>query len=90
MPLLSAVVSAGAVFLGAIAAFLGAILVISALTTGTLHLTYGDDGKLITEVIARAADPARFWKLVTVLGVLPAIAGAFAARWGWRRIRTKP
>lgn len=89
MIMLRAVLAAGAVLIGAIAAFLGGILVISAVTSGTIDFTYASDGKMVSESVSRAGDAARFWKLVFGLGVLPAGLGLISARWGWRSIKNR-
>lgn len=87
--LLRAGMAVAAVFFGAAAVFLGILLVFSAITSGTIHLSYGDDGKVVSESVARAADAARFWKLVFGLGILPAAIGAFMTRWGWRTVNRR-
>ena len=71
------------VFIGGIAAFLGFVVLLSALSSGSLAFTYG----ATSEVVTRAADPQRFIKLVALLGGVPLVAGALAARWGWRALR---
>lgn len=71
------------VFIGGIAAFLGFVVLVSALSSGSLTVTYG----AATEVATRTADPKRFAILVALLGAMPLIAGGLAARWGWRALR---
>jgi hypothetical protein len=73
-------------FIGAIAALLGTIMVVSALTTGAVQFSYGAGASAVTETVSQATDSARYWRLVIGLGFAPAILGAIAAWWGWRAI----
>lgn len=84
MPMLRAGLAVAAVLIGAVAALLGIILIVSALRTGSLNLSYGSGSGAVSETITRAADAGRFWQYVLAIGVVPAILGAGAARWGWR------
>lgn len=86
MPMLRAGMAVAALFIGAIATFLGIVVTASALSTGAISLSYGGGDGAVSETIARAQDAARYWQFVVLLGVMPAILGALAARWGWRAI----
>jgi hypothetical protein len=72
--------------IGAIAAILGVILIWSALQTGSISLSYGSEENLVSEIVSRTADAARYWQLVAGLGIAPAVLGLLAAIWGWRAI----
>lgn len=78
-----------AVFIGAILAFLGIIVVLSALKSGELTLVYGGNTGTKTDVISRAADESRFWQLLILVGGIPAIGGLIATRWGWRKLNNR-
>lgn len=78
-----------AMFIGAIAAFLGAVMLLSALRSGSIQFSYGTGADVVNDTVTLAGDAARFWKYVVGLGVLPVIGGVLAARWGWRAINPK-
>jgi mannose/fructose/N-acetylgalactosamine-specific phosphotransferase system component IID len=86
MAMLRAGLAVAAMFIGAIAALLGVIVVLSALNTGAVQFSYGHGADSVSETVSRATDAARYWRLVTALGFAPAVIGALAARWGWRTI----
>lgn len=75
------------VFIGAIAAFLGAIVLSSALSTGTLTLNYGAGAQATTEVLSREGDAERFMQMTLLLGAGPLLLGSLAAWWGWRTLK---
>lgn len=86
MPLLRAGLAVAAILIGAIAVMLGVILIWSTLQTGSISLSYGSGAGSVSETISRTADGARYWKMISLLGVAPAVLGLFAAMWGWRAI----
>ncbi|MEQ1653206.1 MAG: hypothetical protein ABL897_12015 [Hyphomicrobium sp.] len=86
MTMFRAVLAVAMMFIGAIAAFLGVVLLLSALQSGSIQLSYGSGADAVTETASRATDAARYWRLVGALGIAPAVLGTFAARWGWRTI----
>ena len=79
MSLFKAALAVAFVFIGAIAAILGLVVVVSAIKTGAIILTYG---AATPETVSQATDPNRFWTLFAGLGVLPLVLGGLAARWG--------
>ena len=86
MSMLRAATAVAAMFIGAIAAFLGIVLMFSALKSGSIQLTYGTGEHTVSETAWRATDAMRYWRLFGLLGVAPVIAGTIAARWGWGAI----
>jgi mannose/fructose/N-acetylgalactosamine-specific phosphotransferase system component IID len=86
MAMLRAGLAVAAMLIGAISVLLGVIVVLSALKTGAVQFSYGHGADAVSETVSRASDAARYWRLVTALGLAPAIVGALAARWGWRTI----
>lgn len=86
MTMFRAVLAVAMMFIGAVSAFLGVVLLISALQSGSIQLSYGAGAEAVTETASRATDAARYWRLVGSLGVAPALLGTLAARWGWRAI----
>lgn len=87
MSMFRAGMSVALVLIGAVAAFLGAVVLLSALSSGSLALSYGAGASATSEVVTRASDPARFLQLLTMLGVLPLVFGSLAAIWGWRNLK---
>ncbi len=87
MPMLKAGLAVGAIVIGAIATFMGFTLIVTALTGDEITYTYGPPGEVVKETITRAADAARYWQLVGLLGVLPIVLGLIGVRWGWNTIR---
>ena len=79
MSLFKAALAVAFVFIGAIAAILGLVVVVSALRTGAIILSYG---AATPETVSQTTDPNRFWTLFAGLGVLPLVLGGLAARWG--------
>jgi uncharacterized membrane protein HdeD (DUF308 family) len=86
MDMLRAGLAVAAMFIGAIAALMGAIMIISALKTGAVQFSYGSGGNVVSETVTRAADAARYWRFVAALGIAPVVFGVVAARWGWQTI----
>ena len=87
MSMFRAGLAAAAVFIGAIAALLGVVMLASALGSGTIALTYGAGANAVAETVSRAGDPGRFWQLVAALGIAPLVLGAAAVLWGSRQLR---
>lgn len=78
---------AGLAFLGAVAVFLGAVVMLSSLQSGEIAWTYTVGGRNVSESVTRAADAGRFWRLFGQMGALPAALGAAAAWYAIRRLR---
>jgi hypothetical protein len=87
MTMFRAALAVAMVFIGGIAAFLGGIVLASALSTGSIILNYGTGSRATKEVVSRAADPARFNEFALMLGAAPLVLGGLAAWWGWRSLR---
>lgn len=75
------------VLIGGIAALLGAVVLISAMSSGSISLTYGSGASAVAETVSRASDPGRFMQLVGLLGAAPLIFGVIGAIWGMRTLR---
>ena len=87
MSMFRAGLAAAAVFIGAIAALLGVVMLVSALGSGTIALSYGAGADAVAETVSRASDPGRFWRLIAALGAGPLVLGTAAAMWGSRQLR---
>ncbi|MGQ0458027.1 MAG: hypothetical protein ACT4OU_13325 [Hyphomicrobium sp.] len=84
MAIFKAGVAVAAILIGAIAVFLGALVIISALAHGSIHIIYGpiETG----DVVLRATAPGEFYRLVAIFGLAPFAAGILAVWLGWRAI----
>lgn len=78
---------AGLAFFGAVGLFLGAVVLLSSFQSGEIAWSYTVNGRAVTESVARAADPGRFWRLLGQMGLLPAALGSAALWYGVRRLR---
>ncbi len=87
MTMFKAGLAAAAVFIGAIAALLGVVMLVSALGSGTIAMSYGAGAGAVSETVSQSTDPDRFWRLVAALGAAPAVIGAAAVVWGMRQLR---
>lgn len=84
MDMFRAALTVGVIFIGAIAALLGLVVLVYALSTGAVTVSFGPG---MTETITQAADPNRFMKIVLGLGLAPFLIGATAAYLAMRRLR---
>lgn len=75
------------VFIGAVALFLGGVVILTSWQNGAITLSYSDGGRTVVETIGRAADGDRFWRLISTMGLLPAALGAGAMWFGLRALR---
>lgn len=74
-------------FLGGVAVFVGAVMMLVSLQTDAISIGYTVNGKPISETITRAADSARYWRLFVLMGALPFFGGGAALWWSVRRLR---
>lgn len=78
---------AGLAFFGAVAVFLGSMVMLSSLQAGEIAWTYTVSGRDVSDSVKRAADAGRFWRLFGQMGVLPAVLGGAALWFAIRRLR---
>ena len=74
-------------FLAAVGMFIGAVTLITSLQHGAISLSYVVAGKPVEETVSRAADNARFWRLMLSLAGLPLALGATALWYSVRKLR---
>ena len=86
MSMLRAGLTVAVILIGGVAALLGGVMLMSALKTGAMNISYGHGDSAVAETVTLASDSARFWKFVIGLGVAPLAGGLLAARWGWHAI----
>jgi len=75
------------VLYGGAALLIGAVATYSALSTGTVMLSYMADGKAVSETVLRASEPDRYWRLVAMAGIMPLVLGAGTVWLGVRKIK---
>lgn len=88
MPLLKFGVFAGMSFFGAVALFLGAVVMLTSWISGEISWSYSVNGRPVAETISHARDAARFWRLYLVMGCAPVAVGLAAMLYGWRKLRS--
>ncbi len=89
MTMLRAALAVGMIIFGMVAAFLGAVVLFSALRTGGITVRYGAGADAVTRVLTYAAEPTPFLQFTGLLGLAPLLAGLIMARWGFRAIGRK-
>lgn len=87
MTMFRAGLAVAGVIIGAIAALLGLVMLVSALKSGVIDMSYGSGANTVSQSVSRAGDPGRFWQFVAALGVAPLVLGTAAAMWGNRQLR---
>ena len=87
MPVLKAGMAVAAVIIGAISALFGIVLLVSALRSGAIEISYGIGANVIHDTANRSVDAAHYWQLLVTLGLAPLVIGLVAVRWGWRAIK---
>ena len=90
MGMLRISVLAVVVLLSATAIFIGIVLLLTSLKLGSITISYTVGAEAITETISRADDNARFWRLMTLLGLAPLVLGAASLWISLKAIRTPP
>ncbi|MBK9079399.1 MAG: hypothetical protein IPL91_09875 [Hyphomicrobium sp.] len=86
MPMFRAGLAVAAMLIGGIAAFLGIVVALSALKTGSVSLSYGVGDAAVTETVMQAVDASRYWLLVGGLGSRPLCSARCRRNVGWRTI----
>ena len=76
MQLIRVVLLGGMAFLGAVALFLGGVVMLTSWQSGTITLSYTAAGNGVTETVTRTVDAGRFWRMYGTLGIAPAVLGA--------------
>ena len=74
-------------FIGAVALFMGGVVMLTSWQNGAIMMSYTVDGQAVSETINRATDSSRFWRIYTLLGIVPAALGAAALAYGVRHLR---
>jgi hypothetical protein len=75
------------VVIGGISALLGTVVLFSALSSGSISLSYLHEGGTVAKTVTRDGDFNGFVQYAIMLGLAPAVLGAAAAVWGMRALR---
>jgi hypothetical protein len=86
MPLVRLIVPLGLVVLGAVAAYMGLVVLATSLGTGEISIGSGKAGETVVRTTRRAEDAGGYWLRVAGLGLAPAALGIACAIFGWRRL----
>ncbi len=73
---------------GAIAAFMGIVVLINSLSTGQVSYSYEDNGLPVTRTISKSEEVSVYWRTLGFAGGLPAALGLGAVWWGRRMMRS--
>jgi hypothetical protein len=73
---------------GAIAAFMGIVVLINSLSTGRVSLSFEENGKTVTSRVSKSEDAQTYWRSLGFAGGLPAAIGLGAVWWGRRMLRS--
>ncbi|MEQ1576653.1 MAG: hypothetical protein ABL894_03280 [Hyphomicrobium sp.] len=85
MAVVRLLVPLGLMGFGAIAAFMGLVVILNALSNGRVSYSMMADGARVTHTAQRQAEPGLYWRTLGLAGGLPFVLGLGAA-WLGRRI----
>ena len=87
MPITRLMLACGAIFLGAVAIFMGGAVSISALGTGVIRYSHGDGAATVTHALRRDDDASAYWQALALIGGVPIGLGLAALVWARRSLR---
>ena len=90
MPIMRVVFIGALAFIGAVAIFLGAVVMLTSWQSGAIELSYTQAGRAVNETVTRLGDSARFWRLFSLMGIAPFVLGGAAVTIGVRLLRQPP
>lgn len=76
----------GLMAFGAVAAFMGCVVLITSLSSGRFAYSYVSDGKPVIGAVTKDAEPDAYWRALGFGGALPAILGLGAVWYGRRML----
>lgn len=85
MTFIRLLVPLGLIAFGAIAAFMGCVVLITSLSSGRVSYSYASDGRTVASSASKDADPDVYWRTLGFVGGLPALLG-LGAFWYGRRL----
>jgi hypothetical protein len=80
-------VPVGLMGFGAVAVFMGLVVLINSLSTGRVSYSYVSKGTSVTHTIAKSEDASGYWRTLGLAGGLPALLGLGAVLLGRRMLR---
>jgi hypothetical protein len=89
MPLVRLIVPLGLIVFGAVAMFMGAVVLIGGLNAGEIGWTSGPAGAVEETRVRKADDPDGFWRIMGFGGALPLCLGFGAVVAGRRMLRSE-
>jgi hypothetical protein len=89
MPLVRLIIPAGLIIFGAVAGFMGAVVLIGGLKAGEIGWTSGPVGSVEARRVRQVDDPDGFWRVMGLGGVLPLALGVGAVFAGRRILRDR-
>lgn len=88
MPLIRMLMPLGLIFFGAVAMFMGAVVLFGGLRAGEIGWSSGPAGAVTETRIRKADDPDGFWWVMGLGGTLPLVLGFVAVVGGRRLLRS--
>ena len=73
---------------GAIAAFMGVVVLLNSSSTGRVSYSMMREGLRVTNSITKQDDPGQYWRALALAGGLPALLGLGAVWWGRRLLHS--
>lgn len=88
MPLVRLLVPLGLIVFGAVAVFMGAVVLIGGLKAGEIGWTSGNAGSVQETRVRKDDDPHEFWRVMALGGALPLLLGMGAVFAGRRMLHS--
>jgi hypothetical protein len=88
MPLVRLLMPLGLIVFGAVALFMGAMVLLGGLKAGEIGWSSGPVGAVTETRIRKADDPDGFWRVMGLGGALPLVLGFGAVVAGRRMLRS--
>lgn len=86
MPFVRLIIPLGLVVFGAVAAFMGLVVVATSLGSGEISIGSRAGGQTTVQTTRRADDGSGYWLKLAAYGFAPAVLGIAGAVFGWRRL----
>ena len=87
MPFLKLILPIGLMGFGAVAAFMGFVVLTHSMSTGRIIYSTVSDGRTVTRTVVQADDPALYRTTVIWAGWLPLLLGCGAVWYGRRQLQ---
>lgn len=87
MPLVRLILPFGLIVFGAVAAFMGAVVLMGGLRAGEIGFRSGPADAIVDQRVRKADDPEAYWQALGLAGGLPLVLGLGAVFAGRRLLR---